>query len=82
MLRYDDGSKYYGAFRSNAKDGSGIFKYPDGSSYHGAWKDDLKHGQGTFVWANNQRFTGAFDSGEMKVGTLWGPDGNFKEVQF
>ena len=82
ILRYEDGSKYYGAFKSNVKDGRGIFKYPDGSSYHGEWRDDLKHGQGSFVWANNQRFTGSFDRGEMKSGTLVGPDGSSKDVQF
>ena len=46
-FKYQDGSKYEGAWLKNKRHGRGKYIFYDGSEHIGEWKDDQPDGLGT-----------------------------------
>ncbi|GLV32557.1 uncharacterized protein CBL_00733 [Carabus blaptoides fortunei] len=57
---YIDGSFYAGDWKSNQREGDGLFVQYNGDRYEGEWKDDKKNGLGRFYHLN----TGQMQEGE------------------
>ena len=55
---HDNGDKYFGYYKKDARDGHGIYSFlpqKKGNEllsefYYGLWKEDLKNGQGIYLW--------------------------------
>ena len=53
IVRYEDGSKYSGDFKSGKRQGFGTMIYSNGSKYVGMWNEnDYTKGQGGFIEGN------------------------------
>ncbi len=66
---------YFGEWKDNKKDGSGVFKTLD-YEYCGGFKDDLRSGSGRITFRSDKTtFTGVFSDGILAQGFATFPDG-------
>ena len=55
---YQNGEKYVGEFKGNAKNGFGTYYYLNKDYYEGFWKDDKCHGKGKETYKDGSFFEG------------------------
>ena len=60
----DAGSRYYGDFKENMRNGFGTYIFPDGSIYVGLWRDGLMNGRGAFTWPDDSYYDGEWKDGK------------------
>lgn len=58
------GSRYEGDFKENARHGVGRYVLPDGSVYEGDWRENLMSGRGTFKWIDGSTYVGSWKDGK------------------
>ena len=47
---HQDGGRYSGQWRGQAKHGLGVYLYPSGAKYAGEWRDGVKDGRGVYTF--------------------------------
>lgn len=73
---YQNGSRYEGEFRENARHGNGKYTLPNGSVYDGEWREDVMSGRGTFKWPDGSIYVGSWKDGKRNgSGILQASDG-------
>ena len=62
---YEDGSRYDGEFKGQARHGYGTMIFKDKGVYRGFWKDNKMHGKGIFVGSDGFRYEGQWSDNTM-----------------
>ena len=47
---WNNGAKYEGSFKDDARDGHGIYLHSNGGKYDGMWANDMKNGKGVYTY--------------------------------
>ena len=55
LFVWKDGSKYYGNYKNNVKEGKGKFVWPDGKCFEGNFLNGQPHGKGILTLTDENR---------------------------
>lgn len=54
---------YVGAYKSDARQGHGVYTWASGEVYEGEFSQNLIDGEGTYTWTDGRTYTGHFTAG-------------------
>lgn len=59
-VKFDDGDRYEGTFKSGKPHGQGTYTWASGEVYTGEFLDGNFHGRGTWTWPDGTKYVGNF----------------------
>lgn len=66
VMKFSDGSQYYGAFLKGLCEGNGIMVFADHSRYEGEFRNGKFNGFGVFVRSDGMKYEGQFQDGKIQ----------------
>ncbi|XP_045189670.1 MORN repeat-containing protein 4-like isoform X2 [Mercenaria mercenaria] len=77
IMKFTDGSQYYGMFKAGLCEGPGVMVFSDNSRYEGEFQHGKFHGRGVFMRCDGMKFEGEFQNGKISgLGLVTFSDGS------